>query len=315
MFSMLSRRRESPAHAACLIAVIILSGSLVTHAAADTQVVLSGMPTYLWWGGCAPTTWGMIIGYWNDPDRYPFYDGDATVWSGASYSSDPADNWPRGTAAMVSSWDHVHQGELLNYNTSQGRGKYTNHAANCIADFLYTDNGNTYVSMQAPGIVNFAAWDNPATSLNESVKATAGTVYTDPNASLDPLFDYLMDEIDAGRPMATDWFWASYGHTIAAYGYLYSDTGNHFVAVKDTWSTGSLSQGPPGSYIDNGVEWWPWHPDDYSYSGTYDWKVRQGNYFWADPVPEPATVALFLTGVAGIGVRLRRRRRSVRDDS
>ncbi|MBD3292319.1 MAG: PEP-CTERM sorting domain-containing protein, partial [Armatimonadia bacterium] len=258
-------------------------------------------------GGCAPTSWGMIIGYWNEPGQFPFYDGDATVWSGAKYDSDPAQNEPYGTAAMVASWEHVDEGRKLGYNTSLGRGKYTNHAANCIADFMYVDDGNCFTSLQAPGIIDFAAWDNPETTFNESVEASAGREYADPDATVEPLFTFVMGEIDAGRPMATDWFCTEGGHTVAVYGYLDGPGSADFVAVRDTWSDG-LNQGPSGSYIDGSVEWWPWRADDQSYSGSWDWKVRYGNYFHPTRAPEPATVALFLIGVAGIGFKLRNRR-------
>ncbi len=181
-----------------MVGWLVVSALCAPPVAAD--VVLQGMPKYNWWGGCVPTSAGMIFGYWNDPDLYPFYDGDASVWSGASYSSNPADNQPSGTAAMIASWGHVHEGELADYNTSMGCGKWTPDLrdADCIADFMYTNNGSTTSSAALYGMKAFALWDNPATEdVNESVKVTTGIYWT--FQSLDP-WDVFRAEIDAGRP-------------------------------------------------------------------------------------------------------------------
>ncbi len=276
-----------------------------------SEVVLDGMPTYYWWGGCTPTSGGMIIGYWNDPALYPLYNGDATVWSGASYNSDGTA--PTGTAAMVASWDHVREGELHDppYDTSHGCGKYTpsERDANCIADFMGTENGNTGAG-GIYGLEEFAAWDNPDTpDFNESVDATCtGSYYR--WISMDVWSDFKA-EIDAGRPAVMMLSRSGGGgHSVAAYGYLdNSGTDNDFFAVKDTWPSGANSKDPPGRYFDDGVEWWPWKPYDGTYDSTYDWRVDFMVTFYAEPVPEPTTMALLGIGVAVIGFRIRRHRK------
>jgi len=122
--------------AALVCGCILVCTLMVPDAASADTEVLDGMPSYYWWGGCSPTAGGMIIGYWNDPQRYPLYNGDATTWWGASYNSDGSA--PTGPATIVASWEHVHEGDLLGYNTSEGRGHYDSsvRSADCLADFM-----------------------------------------------------------------------------------------------------------------------------------------------------------------------------------
>jgi len=295
--------------AACLLAT---PGAVVADVLTDggpSQAVLSGMPSYYWWGGCSPTAGGMIIGYWNDPDRYPLYDGDATVWSGDSYN--PAGSAPNATAAIVASWEHVHEGDLLGYDTSRGRGHYDRFSrdANCIADFMGTDDGGTGFGVM-DGLEKFAAWDNPDTALNESVKATCDYYLYRFAASPDDVWAQYLLEINAGRPAIVNLSANSIGHSVAAYGYLDNPgTDDDWFAVMDTWSlgAGAGSQDPPGRYIQSGVEWWRWKPYDTHYDSTWDWRVDFMTTFDAEPTPEPATLALMGAGLVGIALRLRRR--------
>jgi len=291
-----------------LLATALLLVVVPRPSVADTAI-LSGMPTYYWWGGCSPTAGGMIMGYWNNPNLYPLYDGDATVWSGASYNSNGSA--PTGTAAMVASWEHVREGELLGYDTSTGRGHYTNSQrdANCIADFMGTDNGSTGTGVLT-GLEAFAEWDNPATAdVNESVEATcAASWYL---FGSDDVWGDFITEIDAGRPALLNLSRSGGGHSVAAYGYTDNDgTNSDYFAVRDTWPAG-LSQAPQGSMIDDGVEWWPWRPYTGSYNpeDPWDYRVDFMVTFYAEPIPEPTTLLLLLTGVGALVVRCRRSRK------
>ncbi len=301
--------------------LLVVCSLLATPLAADV-LVLPEMPRYLWWSGCAPTAAGMIFGYWNDPGLYPFYDGDASVWEGAQYDSNEANNKPWGTAAMVASWGHVHEGDVADYNTNIGCGKWTPDLrdADCIADFMGTNNGATTANGIVYGMGAFAAWDNPDTEdVNESVKVTTEIYWT--FDSPDP-WDVYTAEIDAGRPALVLLRAGTSGHAVAGYGY---DT-DGYMAVRDTWNDGT-SNAPAGSYIDDdGVEWWPWNPTWTSSSPSYGisdmWEsgeIAYGATNWTvdsivtmDPkaVPEPGTMALVLLGVSGL-VAWRRRVRGI----
>lgn len=311
-----------PFLALALTTALLLSAC--PHGQAD--MVLEGVPRYLWWSGCAPTSAGMIIGYWNS-DLYPFYQGDASVWSSsdARYSNDPEDNLPRNVAAMIGSWEHVHEGYLAGYDTSIGCGKYSpgERDANCIADFMGADNGWVQGAIAiGEGLVDFAAWDNPDTpDYNESVRSTYDLYWT--FDSPDP-WTVFVAEIDARRPGLVCLRSSGEGHTIAAYGYRTIGS-TRYMAVHDTWQY-SLDWNPPGAFMEDGVEWWPWTP---TWSGGGDWAagalsgtsldVPYGSRGWTvdaiitfDPkaVPEPGTLAMVLIGLAAAAGRIARRRRA-----
>ncbi|MFW6156847.1 MAG: PEP-CTERM sorting domain-containing protein [Armatimonadota bacterium] len=309
--------------AATLVAALLLSVSFC----AEADVVLDNMPRYNWWGGCAPTSGGMIVGYW-DAAGYPLYAGDASIWNDAdaAYSSDEADGLPAGTAAMVSSWNHINDGDD-GYNSSVGCGRFLEgtREEDFIADFMAADNGDVqYASDVSGGLVDFAEWDDPRTAdFDESVLASSSVYLT--LVSPDP-WTVLVAEIDAGRPVIAMLRDSGEGHAVAAYGHRSVD-GTKYMAVHDTWNDG-LSWAPPGSEIIEGVEWWTWNPTwssgtstglDLTGAGpineiTYasrDWTVDSLVTFDPtpagpnDPIPEPGTAAMLLLG---LGVAALRRR-------
>lgn len=308
-----------------MVVALVLS----TYSPGNADVLLDGMPRYMWWSGCAPTSGGMVVGYWNS-SSYPLYDGDASVWNAsvAGYSSNQAGGLPGGVAGMLGSWAHVHEGDLAGYDTSLGRGRYTplSRDQDCIADFMYANNG--FVASPAAvaeGLVDFAAWDNPDTELNESVVATSSVYWT--FSAPDPWGVYV-SELEEGRPSVLMLRESTSGHAIAGYGYrIISET--RYMAVYDTWDDG-LTWAPTGSFIEDGVEWWPWLPTwasptspdlsldiaafegydvPYGHSipyGARGWTVDAIVTFDAEPVPEPATLAMVLLGIGAVAARRRR---------
>lgn len=250
--------------------------------------VLSGMPDYPSWHGCAPTSGGMVIGYWDQfPLHSTLYDGDASTWYGAQYPG------TYGTAAMVANETYIAAG-----NT------WVNHDPSCIADFMHTVDDDTAPSYVGAGLVDYAAWDDPSTPVSESYTARSDLYYYHGDLN----FELLITEIDAGRPMIFNLKAPDKGHALAAYGYRTETGGAQYYAVRDTWQN-DLTWAPPGAFIEDGVEWWSWKLWTGSYSGDWDWQVRTGVTFEADPIPEPATVLLFGMGLPAALIMLRRRRR------
>lgn len=267
--------------------------------------LLSGMPQYFWWGGCSPTSGGMVIGYWDQlPGFGNLYYGDASVWEGNTYPG------TYGTAAMISSEEHVAAGDGKGYNTSIGCGSPDDHPANCIADFMGTENGGSYTRGIVDGMIAYTQWDNPDTPVNESYPSECW--YEEVGYwGGDFIFADFVAEIDAGRPMLLDvrtyqpppnpgQVWV--GHTVVAYGY--ADGADPYFAVRDTWE--SPGQDPPGSYIDdNDVEWWPWVEFDGASSKLdWDWEIDEGVYYLATPEPF-STLLVTLAGAFCLLVRRR----------
>jgi len=297
---------------------------------------LTGVPTYEWWYGCAPTSGGMLVGYWDGrPGFGNLFDGDASVETPA-------------TRAMIASEAHIISGAENGYGKGDwhNSSSYPDHESNpdCIADFMHTVDGGTYGADIAPGLEAYVEWDNPGTAINESYEATALTIE-------DPYWDGgtftyadLKVEIDAGRPVLLDMLTLQtfeeetvlYGHTVTAYGYqddmftLFPAGGTANItvpgiAVKDTWPTGTTSMsewlvdtdanGVPESYFKSsidgvGVEWWPFQTisDTGGYSYIYYWDWMFSEMITLDIVPEPATLAVLLAGSLAL---LKRRRNCI----
>ena len=88
---------------------------------------------------------------------------------------------------------HIDAGKALGF----AWGSYRNHTADCIADFIATDNGLTSSGDIGQGLVNYCAWDDPKTATNEYYAARQQTRYVRSGYS----YASYCAEIDAGRPV------------------------------------------------------------------------------------------------------------------
>ena len=207
--------------------------------AAAGEVVVAGVPAYLWHDGCAPTSTGMVLGYWDGhgfPDLIP---GDARTATAAVYQAIAS----HGTAA-----DPGHYEDYAYPEDSGGAIKPDKseppagdeHASDSVADFMETSwsadglaYGWSYTNMVGPAFTSFAQLRLPG------VTATATDYYTGGYGSWAFTFAVLQQEIDVGRPMVlcVDSNGDGYtDHAVAAIGYRETN-GYPEYACWDTWST------------------------------------------------------------------------------
>jgi hypothetical protein len=270
--------------------------------------VLSGVPEYLWYHGCSPTSGGMLMGY----------------WAGKGYTK----LLPGVTNPMVQS---TAVNQAISSTAHNVNDTYVGHTANCVADFMQTVRGGTYGDNIPTGLANWTSY----------VGLTAKTASLSEVSYYGGSFDYMdfVSEINAGRPMLLNL--ATYapskgweGHTVLAYGYqadmfalrIYNGTDYDNItvpgfAVMDTWKNG-VGPGKQSDWEDwsshtlysqlvNGVEWWPFLDmtltNGYSYTDVWDWQIDSGVFY--EPVPVPPTLVLLGSGLL-ILLRPRRRQSS-----
>ncbi len=114
-----------------------------------SQVVIPGVPAYLWHHGCGPTAVGMVIGFWDTVGPDSLVPGDATTQTYAVNTMIADDNGNANCGAALS--DHYHDyacpidySPTLLTDRSETGGTHTD---NCVADFMKTSQslyGNYY---------------------------------------------------------------------------------------------------------------------------------------------------------------------------
>lgn len=223
----------------CISNQILVVGLLVglvapTQVDAAWTMVDAVAPQYTWWNGCSPTAAGMLFAWWDMPTgggKVNLYDGDATIWVPVpNTSNNPADFV--GTHRMVASWEHRQAGIDLGLEY----GSYRNHTANCLADFMLTEDGSTWRDDMAPGFMDFAAWDDPTTAISESYEATAWTDYI-PDDGGTFTYDLFCDWIDSNKPLHL----GITGHSVLAVGYDPDDPKANYICW-DTWAGDPLTK-------------------------------------------------------------------------
>ncbi len=281
-----------------LVILLILS-FLVSFPAFGGTLALSGVPEYYWWYGCSPTSGGMLVGYW-DAKGYEKIPGDALAVSGNYGAFHGAAG--QSVRDIIASPDHI--------SDYWGADSGT-HVNNSIADFMGTSldplsDGGTWSNNIPAALVNFQAWDNPATAVNDSYTFNSSQDYTTDHWAFGTLdFQSVVDEIDAGRPMILNTVVPGGGHSIVAFGYEDNPgTANDWFAVRDTWNDGStgVTSSAIGAKTSGGYEWWPWitvqSGSYYVYGGIVF--VPVGGPPAAPGAPEPGSMVLFLIGAYAI---------------
>jgi hypothetical protein len=223
------------------------------------QVVIPGVPTYIWHHGCGPTAVGMVIGYWDGNGCPNMVPGDATTQTNAVENMMADDSQNPSCAAAGSDHYQDYSCPIDNYpnlyrDLSELGGAHT---SNCVADFMETSwssRGNRYgwsYYSEVPGsfidYVNLVAPQYNPTSANHTYSNFSFATY--------------QNEIDNGRPVVllvdsdgnggTD-------HFVPAIGY--DDVANEY-ACLNTW--------------DMSIHWYQWRP----MSASYSWGVYGATVF------------------------------------
>jgi len=205
--------------------------------ALDYEVVVPGVPAYLWCNGCGPTSAGMVIGYWDGQGFDDLVSGDAStqtlavnqMMSSTGNYNDyclPIDLWPN----ILDDLSEPPPGDT--------------HDDNCLADFMKTSRsasgctyGGSYVSKVPAALRKYPPWANAR---------YVGTAQNRSWGSLD--WQGFRDEIDAGRPLV---------FTVDTDGNAVTD---HYVTVL---GYGELNGAPMyGCYhnFDRDIHWYSFEP-------------------------------------------------------
>jgi len=212
-------------------------------------VVISDVPSYIWYHGCGPTAAGMIIGYW-----------DAHGFSNLIVGSNDWSSNQTAVKAMIASEGHIRDYVPTPDRVATLEDPY--HPDDCVADFGRTsrnplEHGWAYYSYQDDSLRNYAIHRGYETSTAYSRSYSAS------------LWDYLTAAIDDNHPVellvdsdgngSTDHFITMIG---------YDDTpGAPRYACMDTWS--------------HTVRWEAYHQ---TINGDR-WGVYGATFF--SPAPEP----------------------------
>ncbi len=286
--------------------------------AAGEPVLLSDVPDYPWWYGCTPTATGMLLGYY---DRHG-YDGlryDELV-PGVVAELSTFTNVDSPMQAFMASPGHIEDfysddtifGGFLGVGVEDDDRPPPWHEFDCLADFIGTSqdahdnyNGNTnhYAwTTNAPATeadnLTYGVEDGIVYGLGAYVRYASYEVellYSQPIFGFDEVpagftFEEYMAEIDAGRPVIVH----TADHSMLGYGY---DADEQLVYVHDTYSPGGGSMPWGGLY------------GNQDYSGTHE-EVTVLEITGGQPVPEPSTWVLLLSGIVGSFLWRRRPRRS-----
>lgn len=208
----------------------------------QSQVLLSGVPIYLWYRGCGPTALGMVVGYYDNLGFPDLVIGDA-------FTQTPQVN------EMIASEEHYDEYSLpkdyyptLKEDKSELGGA---HISNSIADYMFTSWSSkiNYWGWSWSNDVG-AAFAHYALQQNENYVIETNSVYYNSDS-----WNYLKTEIDNNRPVVLlvdssgD---GSTDHFVTGIGY---DDSTHQYAIYNTW--------------DSSVHWHEYR----AMSSSYSWGV------------------------------------------
>jgi hypothetical protein len=204
-----------------------------TALGATGDVLISGVPSYLWQHGCGPTALGMVIGYY---DAIGF--SDLVAGNASTQTTEVNDAMANASHYADYSLPKDYYPTLLADKSQTGGA----HASNCLADFMKTSwsiEGNYYGWSWSNYIA--IAFNSYVTSKNSIYQHQANQEYYSDEIA----WNTFINEIDNNRPVVllvdsdgdggTDHFVTGIGYNSSSKTY----------AVYDTW--------------DHNVHWYTWH--------------------------------------------------------
>lgn len=208
-----------------------------------SQVLITGVPSYLWRHGCGPTALGMVVGYYDANGYSDLITGNAStqtsdvnnaIANNEHYNdySLPIDNYP----------------DLFQDKSELGGA----HTSNCIADYMHTSwslDQNRYGWSYSNKIS--VAFTSYIQQMNSNYTTYTTYIYFGSTNS----WDTYKNEINNNNPVVllvdSDGD-GSTDHFVTGIGY---DDANNTYAIYDTW--------------DHNVHWYQWR----AMSGSYTWGV------------------------------------------
>ena len=260
------------------------SRSLLDAPAAAGEVLLGAVPAYRWRDGCAPTSVGMVLGYWDASGFPDLVAGDASTQTTAADQAIAS----HGSSGAPGHWeDYAQPREYTGSGVLDDRSEAPEgdeHASDSIADFMQTSwsvrglsYGWSFTSMVGPAFADYVALADPA------IVVATKDYYYDAYTARQLTFALLQAEIDAGRPLVL--YVDSSGDGVsdhAVTGIGYRETGGYpEYACWDTWSTT--------------VRWSPFR----EVSSDYAWGVYGGTTFALTTSGPSADVSRPVTTVSG----------------
>jgi hypothetical protein len=202
--------------------------------------VIAGVPAYIWRHGCAPTSLGMVVGFYDGHGYDALIPGDASLPTNPAIDQSIASGGPGGS--IVGHYEDYSQPMDLTGPIKPDRSELPagdEHAGDSIADFMRT-------SWSAVGLNYGGSWlDDVGPAFVDYVdyrQASYAPSYTDhyvDTSSLSAVWSAYTAEIDAGRPVVmyvdSDHD-GQVDHAVAAIGYSQSTNALQY-AFWDTWTT------------------------------------------------------------------------------
>lgn len=194
--------------------------------------VIYGVPSYLWYRGCGPTSLGMVTGYYDSHGFPDLIEGDALSQS-YNVNSDIANDQHYSDFSLPLDYTP----NLIQDKSELGGA----HTSDCIADFMQTSwssEGNywgwSWSSDISPAFIKYINLKNPLYRITTSYKSYSSS----------DSWNLYKTEIDYNRPVVilvdTDGDGKS-DHFVTGIGY---DSDQNLYAIYDTW--------------DNNIHWYEW---------------------------------------------------------